>query len=186
MGYISQTYYKVNTYNRIYPHIKDGLVLCHKCLEYKPEELFYKSNKSEYRNKCTRNCKECVDKQDNKRKYANRGYRLGIDKLLNFRFLALKRRAKEHNFELDFGVEHLKELWIIQDGKCAISDIKMTYEQYVGRVSTNVSVDRINSLDGYKNGNVQLVCMAVNQMKNDLTQNELINFCKEIVKKWSH
>lgn len=40
------------------------------------------------------------------------------------------------------------------------------------RVPTNVSVDRINSNLGYIKGNLQLVCMAVNQIKY---------FCKSIL-----
>lgn len=58
----------------------------------------------------------------------------------------------------------------------------MTYKFYEGRVNTNLSIDRINSSKGYTKDNVQLVTMAANQMKNDLTLDELIVMCSNIIK----
>ena len=57
----------------------------------------------------------------------------------------------------------------------------MTYYFDSGRVPTNLSVDRIDSSLGYIKGNIQLVCMAVNQMKSDLTVEQLKYFCKSIL-----
>lgn len=58
-----------------------------------------------------------------------------------------------------------------------------------GRIPTNVSVDRIDSKKGYTRDNVQLVCMAINQMKSDLDNNTFYNLCKAVYKnaaKWKH
>lgn len=57
----------------------------------------------------------------------------------------------------------------------------MTYKFYEGRVNTNLSIDRIDSAKGYTRDNVQLVTMAANQMKNDLTIDELVGMCKRII-----
>ena len=57
----------------------------------------------------------------------------------------------------------------------------MTYKFYEGRVNTNLSVDRIDSAKGYSKDNVQLVCMAANQMKNDLSMEEFINMCASVL-----
>ena len=57
----------------------------------------------------------------------------------------------------------------------------MTYKFYEGRVNTNLSVDRIDSTKGYSKENVQLVCMAANQMKNDLSMEEFINMCESVL-----
>lgn len=62
-----------------------------------------------------------------------------------------------------------------------------TYED--GRIPTNVSVDRIDSKKGYTRDNVQLVCMAINQMKSDLDNNTFYNLCKAVYRnaaKWKH
>ena len=40
---------------------------------------------------------------------------------------------------------------------------------------------RIDPSLGYIKGNLQLVCMAVNQMKNDLTIEQLKYFCRSIL-----
>lgn len=69
---------------------------------------------------------------------------------------------------------------------------KITNDLFVfndGRIPTNVSVDRIDSKKGYTRDNVQLVCMAINQMKSDLDNNTFYNLCKAVYKnaaKWKH
>lgn len=62
----------------------------------------------------------------------------------------------------------------------------MTYIFFNGRTSTNVSIDRILPEKGYTMDNIQLVCMACNQMKNDLTEEQLYEFCKKIVNKYEN
>lgn len=80
----------------------------------------------------------------------------------------------------DLSVEFLDNLYKSQNGKCAISGKEMTYITGKGRVSTNISVDRIDSSKGYEEGNCQLVCLQVNFMKQNLTDSELIDWCLEI------
>ena len=72
-------------------------------------------------------------------------------------------------------------LWEKQDGKCALTGMQMTYKFYEGRVNTNLSVDRIDSTKGYSKDNVWLVCMAANQMKNDLSMEEFVEMCEAVV-----
>ncbi|MBK8156427.1 MAG: hypothetical protein IPK55_10760 [Streptococcus sp.] len=45
-----------------------------------------------------------------------------------------------------------------------------------------ISIDRINCEQGYLKGNIQLLCWGVNQMKNDLDNQELIDWCNKISK----
>ena len=85
------------------------------------------------------------------------------------------------DIQCNIDLQYLHELWNTQKGLCALSGIPMTYYFDSGRVPTNVSVDRINSNLGYIKGNLQLVCMAVNQMKSDLTIEQLKYFCKSIL-----
>jgi len=44
-----------------------------------------------------------------------------------------------------------------------------------------LSIDRIDSSKGYVEGNIQLVCRAVNYAKHALSQQEFIELCKEVV-----
>lgn len=57
----------------------------------------------------------------------------------------------------------------------------MTYLAGNGRVATNISIDRINSSLGYVRGNVQFVCDVVNRMKQDLSQVELVLWCRRVL-----
>lgn len=79
--------------------------------------------------------------------------------------------------------------WKAQNGKCAISGLDMTYELGEGRIYTNVSIDQIMPSKGYTIDNIQLVCMAVNQLKSDLDMDTILILCSAIVDnaaKWKH
>lgn len=91
-----------------------------------------------------------------------------------------KCRAKQSNLPFDLTVEDLYNLWNEQNGKCAISNIPMTYEFCKGNVMTNISVDQINPKAGYTKDNIQLVCWAVNRMKGEMSMDELLYFVNSI------
>lgn len=55
-----------------------------------------------------------------------------------------------------------------------------------GRTFTNVSIDKINPNIGYIKGNIQLVCMAINQMKADMSTEELYMFAEALLKNKSN
>jgi hypothetical protein len=163
------------------PHVnEDGSILCTRCLIYKENDEFDINDKKWYRKNKDNRCKVCKKKQYHKRRIQNRGDN-GIERLLTERYCALRDRAKTKGMIVGFERGYLKELWELQNGICAISGIEMTTVVFNGRVPTNISVDRKDSNIGYTKENVQLVCMAVNQMKNDLSQEELIFFCNKIV-----
>lgn len=65
----------------------------------------------------------------------------------------------------------------------------MTYELGEGRIYTNVNIDQIMPSKGYTIDNIQLVCMAVNQLKSDLDMDTILILCSAIVDnaaKWKH
>lgn len=161
---------------------RDGNLLCHKCGLFKPEDCFSKNGKScEARNNRKRVCKKCASKRQ-------REIDLGLQsdeklkKCLRFRFLGARGRAIRNNIPFNLELNDVINLWEAQDGLCALSGLPMTFELRRGRIPTNVSIDKIDSRLGYVRGNVQLVCMACNQIKSDLTDIEMYNFCKNIVK----
>lgn len=162
---------------------KDGKLLCHYCMQYKSEDEFGNDGKHgvKIRNQKKTVCKSCLTQRQ---KYHNHSLdnESKLDKCLRWRYLAARDRAKRNNLDFDLTFEYIKELWNQQNGICALSGIQMTFLLQDGRVPTNVSIDKINRLKGYVKGNVQLVCMACNQMKSDLTEDELYYFCQQIVK----
>ena len=81
------------------------------------------------------------------------------------------------NWEVSF--EYLADLLILQDFKCALSDIPI---DAMG-ISNNASLDRIDSSKGYVEGNVQWVTSKVNMMKQHYSQQDFIDVCVAVAKK---
>lgn len=95
-----------------------------------------------------------------------------------------KRNAKSRNWNFDITKEYAINLYIKQDGKCAISGLIIDFadnsiEEQKGR--TTASLDRIDSKIGYQDGNVQWVHKDINLMKQKFKQDYFINLCRTIV-----
>ncbi len=75
--------------------------------------------------------------------------------------------------QFDLDGPYLMELWEKQKGKCAITNLDMSYK--FGDLRA-VSIDRIDSSKGHVKGNIQLVCQCVNLMKNDHSNDDLFDF----------
>lgn len=159
---------------------KDGKLLCHDCKQYKSIDCFNKNPDARLRNFRATICTQCRVKR-NKQFELTREDSSKLRKILNARLLGARDRAKKHNLQFDITLDYLLQLWEQQSGICALSGINMTCSRFNGRTHTNVSIDRINPTDGYIKGNIQLVCMACNQIKSDMTDFQMYNFCKHIV-----
>ena len=159
----------------------DGKLLCHYCNEYKDvEEFSAKGSKSRIRNGRRYICKQCGTIRQKKHNRALPDAQK-LARCLRWRWLGAQDRSKREGIDFSLTLEDINNLWVAQDGTCALSGIKMTYELQNGRTPTNVSIDKIDRTGGYVTGNVQLVCMACNQMKSDLSEDEMYQFCKKIV-----
>lgn len=158
--------------------------LCNKCKQWFTSDHFNKDNTFLHGNRGGL-CRECKDCQ--KQRYLKERAKLAEDDHYAWRYKlyqalkGTKRRSKIKDTYNDLDLEYLMYLWNKQEGKCALTGLQMTYKFYEGRVNTNVSVDRIDSSKGYTRDNIQLVCMAANQMKNDLSMDELLFMCNKII-----
>ena len=179
----------LNTYNikryrtKFIQKNSDGELFCYKCKQYKSSVLFDNSPQESdvfYREGKDRRCKECKKKQYIKRREGNRGKK-DLNRILLERLHGTKERSYKKNLINTLTLEDLRDIWKSQKGKCAISGIDMTYIFNKGRIYTNVSIDRIYPNKGYTKNNIQLVCMVINQMKSDLTLNELKYYCHKII-----
>ena len=161
---------------------KDGKLLCHICGKYYDPSIFHLAggNKYKIRNGRDTRCPTCKVLQ-NKQARLNYSDEKQLYVVLQKRWFGAKRRAEEHNIPFTITKEDLLELWNKQEGKCAISKIPMTYELDSGRVFSNVSIDQKIPGKGYTIDNVQLVCMAVNQLKSDFEMDTILYICKQIV-----
>lgn len=169
---------------------KDGKLLCHICGEYKePSEFTYAgANKYTLRQNKECRCNSCKLEQ-RKAAIATYDNDVKLEKVLQARWLAAKSRAIDKSIPFTITKEDLLIVWKAQNGKCAISGLDMTYELGEGRIYTNVSIDQIMPSKGYTIDNIQLVCMAVNQLKSDLDMDTILILCSAIVDsaaKWKH
>lgn len=164
---------------------KDGKLLCHRCGEYKNEECFTQNSTNIIRHHRRAECKECYSSRQ-RDLHLNLEDNVKLEKCLRWRFLSARDRAVRQNIPFNLELQYIIDLWNFQNGICALSGLPMTFELKQGRVSTNVSIDKIDRTFGYIKGNIQLVCMACNQIKSDLTEIEMYNFCKNIVKNYEN
>lgn len=187
---------KNKRYDREYSSDKTKL-LCHKCMQYKPIAEFHIDSRPEkelekegqyrilYRNGRKSFCKDCAKKVERER-YIRRDDKSKLYKCIQSKWLGARDRAKRKELEFTITKDDLINKYNEQNGKCALTGIDMTFEMYNNRNHTNISIDRIDSNKGYTLDNIQLVCMSVNQFKNDIPMDEFIFICKKIADKFSN
>ena len=164
---------------------KDGKLLCHDCGEYKDISYFGRRSDMRLRDYHSGICKECQIKRK-KNIEPQKDTSLKLKQVLNQRLLGAKERAIKQGLEFNITLDFLLSLWEMQKGICVLSGIQMTFDRYKGRIPTNVSIDKIDRNKGYTTDNIQLVCMACNQIKSDWSEEEMYNLCKKIVNQYEN
>lgn len=84
---------------------------------------------------------------------------------------------KGGNITADF----MFQMWLDQDGQCALSGIKMVWGGGTG--PTNMSIDRIDSSKGYFKDNVRLICHAINSFRGKMSDEDLLKMAECLVSK---
>lgn len=158
----------------------NGNLKCLVCGEYKNEVEFSLTKNNRHRKGRDRRCSMCRTKESRERRklLADNPQ---ITRIIKERFLGARDRAKKKRIDFNITEEYILELLYKQDNRCAITGDELTFILGNGRTPTNLSIDRIDPNLGYTKGNVQLVCMAVNQFKNDLSSKEFLNLCRKVV-----
>lgn len=90
-----------------------------------------------------------------------------------------KKTAKTKNLEHNITVEDL-----ILPKFCPLLEIEIDYSAGNGKSMFNPSVDRIDSTKGYIKGNVEVMSMLANAMKNKATVEQLKTFAKNILERY--
>ena len=146
-----------------------GYKTCAHCHTRKFVSLFYKSGKDSY-------CKECRLAIDKVGTASTPSRRLGT--LLS----AARTRARTNKWAFDIDRMFLNHLWEHQEGRCFYTGDQMTYDG--NRLSSAVSIERVDSSKGYEQDNVILVCRRLNEMKNNLAFSEFVNICQTISRRF--
>ena len=165
---------KIKTQNEQY------LYRCSKCNRYLSADCFCRNKSNKYKDGLNTYCKECQKEiETNYRKSLEEDTSLEFN--LRHSFCSAKSRAKKLKIEFNLTLDYIKYLYNVQNGLCAISGIPMSYKYQDNTVDTRISVDKIDPKKGYIIGNVQLVCWAVNRMKQDMNLEQLLYFCRNRV-----
>ena len=121
-------------------------------------------------------CKKCANSKEENQ--GHKGYYKGV---LRASFVhKYKTNAETRGIVFDVSFDYLADLLIEQDFECALSGESLD----AMAIQNNASLDRIDSKVGYVEGNVQWVTSTLNMMKQQYTQEEFIEVCKAVAKKW--
>lgn len=96
------------------------------------------------------------------------------------------RRAKYRTREFNITLDDLLNQWDKQNGICPYTGIKLIHPIRIkdeGLIYM-ASLDRIDSTKGYIVDNIQFISAAANLAKNNMTHEQMIEFCKLISIKW--
>ena len=106
----------------------------------------------------------------------------GYEEIRNSYWTSLKTNAFDRGFCFDVSIEQAWDLFIKQGRKCALTGRQLIFAPVRKKQSVQTaSLDRINSSKGYRLDNIQWVHKTVNQMKMNLTQEDFIKICQEVV-----
>ena len=153
------------------------LKLCKDCKIAITRENAYLDRKDRIRARC----KTC-DKLYRKKQHSTDAFSY-LDKIyskLKYEITSGRRRLSRANMAWQITPSHLYALWHKQDGKCNLTGVPMTHKSGVGKIDTNISIDRINPKVGYKPGNVQLITYRANILKHDLNESDLLRIADSI------
>ena len=169
---------------------------CPRCGEFKLFEAFSpdKNKASGYKSWCKPCCAntlrawrknnlEKVREQDrtwyqkNKQKLQIKNKRRYDTKTIEQRLLLLIKLASKRKWDCSISIEDLQDIWKTQQGQCAYTKLPLvaTANQF-----NTASLDRKDSSKGYTVGNIQLVCAAVNRMKQDFSEDLFLLLCSNV------
>jgi len=167
--------------------------ICKSCLSEIGKNLSFERTTNDKKCGQCHEVKNCTDfhtytrSRDGLNRICNTCKKLNHDKKINTLEGHVKnilRYTKSHSKKIkrEFNIiyEDVINLYEKQNGLCAISKIKMTYNHISDNEShdiENLSIDRIDPKKGYTKDNIQLVCVIVNRMKLDLEVNMFYQLC---------
>lgn len=173
----------------------EGMNICPVCKRELPIIEFAEDAKSKTGRKWL--CKACYSEHSAINQGRDKNYfrklRLKVSPEYKAEIVEQKRKSRENNYEVEIlrkcryraeqrGLDFNLELEDIVIPKyCPILEVPFQFgskDDY----SYSPSIDRIDNSKGYIKGNIQIISMKANTMKNSATPEELYNFCKNILR----
>jgi len=127
--------------------------------------------------------KQCCNKCRISIKGENNSQWAGVGDIPATFWSKLKSGAKARKLPVEITLQYLWDLFLQQHKQCALTQLPLTFESRYGAFDGTASVDRIDSTEGYIEGNVQWVHKEINWMKGSLSQSRFVELCKEVAKR---
>lgn len=109
-------------------------------------------------------------------------YAQNFDEVPEWFWEKFKKGAYKRNLEFTISENKLWEIFISQDKKCFFSGLELYIPTKKTQPNFTASIDRIDSKNGYIEGNIQWVHKTINMMKMRMSNDQLIEFCSLIYK----
>jgi hypothetical protein len=104
----------------------------------------------------------------------------GQGKISKSYFYALSEGAAKRNLSFKVTIDFLWNLFLKQDGKCALTGEIICFPKTRLDTKYTASLDRIDAKNGYTESNVQWVHRDVNYAKQQMNNKEFLNLVKKI------
>jgi len=143
-------------------------MVCRSCEKEKSLDMFCKRKHPDY-TMWVKECRDCENKRKDdiaKKRVLNNGLEWNITQILR----GIKQRSKNYNRDCDVDLDFLVELFNKQEGICPYSGRKMVFDI---NSPERLSLDRKDSNQGYIKTNVVWCCWQANNIKQDLSMEEL-------------
>ena len=123
------------------------------------------------------------ENQDKIKEYANNKR----DIYTPFRYFIKVCNIKDRKKEVNIDVDYLVHIWQKQNGICPITGEELLLPNNTDGWKSKdhvfrASLDRINPKLGYIKGNVRFIAWTANIARNRISDEELIEFCRVVVK----
>ena len=106
-----------------------------------------------------------------------RNKRLNYHKGINVSwFNKFEKNAIKRKIDFDITIDDVLKVYLDQGKVCSLSGIPIGWTRM--EKTHNISIDRIDSSQGYYIDNIQLVYPKINMMKFTYSQDEFIDMCK--------
>eukprot|EP00899_Mesostigma_viride_P024965 jgi/Mesvir1/5653/Mv15671-RA.1 len=129
-------------------------------------------------------CRACRAEENRKFRASREGYFRHL--VRNLSAATKKHRYKVQGPRVQLYVRDLVEIWDKQDGRCALSGVKMSYDSDMGPALSHALaavIDVIRPGDDVVKDNVRLVCRRIKRMKGPDDPDSFRTFCAMVARK---
>jgi hypothetical protein len=91
-----------------------------------------------------------------------------------------KKRANKNSFDFDLTLKYLVELWVAQQGRCALTGKEFSLEpgSLQSKNPFKISIDRVDNNKGYVKSNIRFLTHWANNAKSTWTDQIFLEFVK--------